>query len=158
MNTLSEERMEAKFFRLSKRLYAKLQGWGFSGDIILFIFILAGLNSHLLGGSNANLQIFLPAAAASGEWWRLFSHPFVHLTWYHLLLDAGAFFILYTGLQEKRVTRKLIYMLICGGFSLAAALIFSPEIETRGLCGLSGIAHGLMAYSGLEIMQSRKDR
>jgi len=157
MNTLAEKSMATKIYCLLKRLYAKLQGWGFSGDVILFIAILAGLNLHLLGGSNTNLQIFLPAAVGSIEWWRLFSHPFVHLTWYHLFLDAGAFFILYTGLQEKRVTRKLVFMLICGGFSLAAALIFSPEIETRGLCGLSGIAHGLMAYSGLEFMQTRKN-
>ena len=157
MNAFAENRIEIKAYRLLNKLSAKLQGWGFSGDVILFMLVLAGLNSHLLGGGNANLQIFLPAAVASGEWWRLFSHPFVHLSWYHLFLDAGAFFILYTGLQEKRVTRKLIYMLICGGFSLAAALIFLPEIETRGLCGLSGIAHGLMAFSGLEIMQTRKN-
>ena len=99
----------------------------------------------------------MPSALRSGEWWRLFSHPFVHLTWYHLFLDAGAFFILYTGLQEKRVSRKLVYMLICGSFSLAAAWIFSPALETIGLCGLSGIAHGLMAYSGLEQMQTKKN-
>jgi rhomboid family GlyGly-CTERM serine protease len=158
MNTSVENNIEMKIYRRLKRLQLKLQSLGFSGDVIAFIFILAGFNLHLLGGSGTNLQVFVPAAFRSGEWWRLFSHPFVHLTWYHLFLDAGAFFILYTGLQEKRVYRKLIYMLICGGFSLAAALIFSPEIETRGLCGLSGIAHGLMAYSGLELMQSRKDR
>ena len=92
-----------------------------------------------------------------GQWWRLFSHPFVHLTWYHLFLDAGAFFILYTGLQEKRVTHKLAFTLICASFSLIAALCFTPDIETKGLCGLSGIAHGLMAYSGLELMHTRKN-
>jgi rhomboid family GlyGly-CTERM serine protease len=121
------------------------------------MFILTGLNPHLFGGSYTNLQIFLPEALLGGEWWRLFSHPFVHLTWYHLFLDAGAFFILYTGLREKRVTRKLVFTFICGSFSLAAALIFSPEIEAKGLCGLSGIAHGLMAYSGLELMLTRKN-
>jgi rhomboid family GlyGly-CTERM serine protease len=157
MNTFAENSIDTKIYRLLKRLLAKLRGLGFSGDVILFILILAGLNSHLLGGSGTNLQIFLPAALRSGEWWRLFSHPFVHLTWYHLFLDAGSFFILYTGMLEKRVSRKLFYMLICGGFSLAAAWLFSPAFETRGLCGLSGIAHGLMAYSGLELMQTKKN-
>ena len=80
----------------------------------------------------------------------------VHLTWYHLFLDAGAFLILYIGLLERRVTRKLFITLVCGSFSLIAALCFTPDIETKGLCGLSGIAHGLMAYSGLELIHTRK--
>jgi len=40
----------------------------------------------------------------------------------------------------------------CGAGSLGASLIPSPL--TDGLCGLSGIAHGLMAVSALEIMRS----
>lgn len=144
-------------FRLVKTACDRLQARGFTADVIIFIAVLAGLNLHLFGGNYTNLQIFLPQALHDGQWWRLFSHPFVHLTWYHLFLDAGAFFILYTGLQEKRVTRKLTLTLICGGFSLTAALVFTPDIETRGLCGLSGIAHGLMAYSGLELIRTRKN-
>ncbi|MBW2412079.1 MAG: rhombosortase, partial [Deltaproteobacteria bacterium] len=106
-------------------------------------------------------QLYEPAdlfseALRAGQWWRLFSHPFVHLTWYHLLLDAGAFFILYTGLQEKRVICKLTIAFACSGFSLIAALCFTPDIEAKGLCGLSGIAHGLMAHSGLELIHTRK--
>ena len=93
MNAYAQNSLEMKIYRLLKRVHAKLQGLGISGDVILFIIILAGLNSHLIGGSGANLQVFFPAALRSGEWWRLFSHPFVHLTWYHLFLDAGAFFI-----------------------------------------------------------------
>jgi rhomboid family GlyGly-CTERM serine protease len=157
MNTFAENRIEMKINHLLKGFYLKLQSLGITGDVIAFAVTLAALNTHLLGGNNANLQIFLPSALGSGEWWRLFSHPFVHLTWYHLFLDAGAFFILYTGLQEKRVFCKLVYMLICGSSSLAAAWLFSPALETIGLCGLSGIAHGLMAYSGLELMQSKKN-
>jgi rhomboid family GlyGly-CTERM serine protease len=136
--------------------YNRLQGWGLTVDVMIFLVILTGLNLHLFGGSHSNLQIFLPQALHDGQWWRLFSHPFVHLTWYHLFLDAGAFLILYIGLLERRVSRKLFITLICGSFSLIAALCFTPDIETRGLCGLSGIAHGLMAYSGLELIHTRK--
>ena len=142
--------------RFVRTAYDRLRGWGFTADVIVLIAVLAGLNLHLFGGSYTNLQIFFPEALRAGQWWRLFSHPFVHLTWYHLLLDAGAFFILYTGLQEKRVVRKLTITSICGSFSLIAALCFTPDIETKGLCGLSGIAHGLMAYSGLELIHTRK--
>jgi rhomboid family GlyGly-CTERM serine protease len=122
----------------------------------MFMAVIAGLNLHLFGGDYSNLQIFFPDAWRDGQWWRLFSHPFVHLTWYHLFLDAGAFFILYTGLLDKRISRKLMITVVCGSFSLITAVWFAPEIETKGLCGLSGIAHGLMAYSGLELLHNRK--
>jgi rhomboid family GlyGly-CTERM serine protease len=157
MSTFAENNIEMKIHRLLKGFYLKLQRLGFTGDIIVFAAILAVLNSHLVGLGGSNLQVFIPAVFRSGEWWRLFSHPFVHLTWYHLFLDAGAFFILYSGLREKCMSRKVIYMVICGGFSLAAAWLFSLALETRGLCGLSGIAHGLMAYSGLEQMQEKEN-
>lgn len=156
MNTLAENSFSTKIMRLLRSADAKLQSWGFTVDVMVFLVILTGLNLHLFGGSYSNLQIFLPQALRDGQWWRLFSHPFVHLTWYHLLLDAGAFLILYIGLLERRVNRKLFITLICGSFSLIAALCFTPDIETKGLCGLSGIAHGLMAYSGLELIHTRK--
>ncbi len=156
MTTLAEKSLITRMHQLLRSVYDRLQRWGFTIDVIALIAVLAGLNLHLFGGSYKSLQIFLPEALRAGQWWRLFSHPFVHLTWYHLLLDAGAFFILYTGLQEKRMIRKLTIAFICGSFSLIAALCFTPDIETKGLCGLSGIAHGLMAYSGLELIHTRK--
>ena len=63
---------------------------------------------------------------------------------------------LYIGLLEKRVTRKILITISCGGFSLIATVWFTPAIEAKGLCGLSGIAHGLMAYSGLELLHNQK--
>jgi membrane associated rhomboid family serine protease len=36
--------------------------------------------------------------------------------------------------------------------------LFSTDIYIYGLCGLSGMAHGLMAVSCLELMQSRDSR
>ena len=156
MNTLAQKSLLTIMYRFLRSAYDRLQRRGFTADVILFIAVVVSLNLHLFGGSYANLQIFFPESLHNGQWWRLFSHPFVHLTWYHLFLDAGAFFILYTGLQEKSVTRKLAITLICGSFSLIAALCFTPDIETKGLCGLSGIAHGLMAYSGLELIHTRK--
>jgi hypothetical protein len=35
----------------------------------------------------------------------------------------------------------------CGGGSLGLSLLTSEVIQSRGLCGLSGIAHGLMGVS-----------
>ncbi len=118
-------------------------------DILLFLGLLVFANTHMLMGNFHESLIFMPSKFASGEWWRLFTFPFVHAGWYHLLLDAGAFFMLYTGLEEKRISRKIFYVVICGAGSLTAVLLFSPMIYTIGLSGLSGIGHGLMAISDL---------
>jgi rhomboid family GlyGly-CTERM serine protease len=125
--------------------------WCFTGLVVLF-------NLHLLGiGSPAPL-VFFPLETAEGQWWRLFTHPFAHLTFYHLALDAGAFFLLYAGLSETRIGRKLALVVIGGLSSLVAALVWAPGFGRLGLCGLSGIAHGLMAVSGLEMIFEERHR
>ncbi len=122
-------------------------------DLYILLGLLIVANLHLpLGGSGYSM-IFIPDDFLSGQWWRLIIHPFVHLSWYHLFLDAGAFLILYKGLMEKRKAQKAVYVAACGLCALAAVLVTTPMIYTRGLCGLSGIAHGLMAVSALEIIE-----
>ena len=133
----------------------KFNGFGFSLDTLFFLIIIAVFNVHLIQKGFDRSLIFIPGDFKDGQWWRLFTHPFVHLSLYHLLLDAGAFFTLYLGLREHTVFKKILYVIGCGFSSLVAALIFSPDIYTKGLCGLSGIAHGLMAVSALEMMQEK---
>ncbi|UCF90234.1 MAG: rhomboid family intramembrane serine protease [Desulfobacterales bacterium] len=152
MTTFVGETISGALHTHGKRFKARLVAWGMTLDVLILLFLLAGLNPHLFGEHSENLLIFFPN---SGGWWRFFTHPFVHVSWYHLLLDAGAFFILYTGLQENRIIRKIIYLVLCGGFSLLAAVIFAPLIASKGLGGLSGTAHGLMALSGLEMMHHK---
>ena len=97
-------------------------------------------------------MVFLPQAVQGGEWWRLFTHPFVHVTWYHLLLDGVAFLALYHSLVEASLFRRLLYVLGAGAGSLLVSWATAPGISTGGLCGFSGIAHGLMAVSALELV------
>lgn len=125
-------------------------------DVCIMLLILLAANIHIFTGYfNYNLfWIFLPDDL---QVQRIIFHPFVHISWYHMLLDAGAFFLLYTGLKEKRMGIKVLYLIVCSGFSLGFAMIFSPMINSLGLCGLSGIAHGLMAISGLEMLQEKED-
>lgn len=127
-------------------------------DLALIFALIVFLNRHLIGLGTGLPAIFTSGAAANGEWWRLFTHPFVHVSWYHLTLDAGGFLLLYTGLAESRIPAKAVLCAVCAGTSLAAALLFSPALETAGLCGLSGIAHGLMAFQGIEMMRDPRDR
>ena len=121
-------------------------------ETIGFIALLLAANFMLLFGHACGALAFMPGRFLAGEWWRALTFPFVHVSGYHLLLDAGAFLYLYHGLQETSAKRRLLLVAACAAGTLGASWISSPL--TGGLCGLSGIAHGLMAVSSLEIMRS----
>lgn len=129
-----------------------------SFDVMGLFLIIMIANTHLIFGNFSAELVFLPGAFLSGDWWRLFTFPFVHTGWYHLFLDAGAFLCLYTGLSEKRIVGRLLCSGVCGLFSLTAVWLTSPEIHFLGLNGLSGIGHGLMALSTLEMAAASKSR
>lgn len=132
--------------------------FGLTPDTWAFIAIILGTNLHIFTGNITLDFVFLPGPAFSGEWHRFLTHPFFHVSWYHLLLDGGAFFLLYTGLEQKRFGVKLLYIVVCGAFSLMLVIFCSPLVDTIGLCGLSGIAHGLMVISGLEMVERKETR
>jgi rhomboid family GlyGly-CTERM serine protease len=119
-------------------------------ELLTFSVLLAVCNLPAL---RAQLS-FSPSAVAAGQWWRVITHPFVHVSWYHLLLDGSAFLLLYQSLRGPRVA----YVTAAGAGSLLASLWFWPAIGTTGLCGLSGIAHGLMAVSALEMIHQGERR
>ena len=117
-----------------------------------FVAVLLIANFMLLLGRICEPLIFFPSQWISGDWWRALTFPFVHVSWYHLLMDAGAFLFLYHSLQEPSMRRRLLTVAACAAGSLGVSLLVSPL--DNGLCGLSGVAHGLMAVSALEIMKS----
>lgn len=120
-----------------------------NADLHLLIAAILLVNLPLwLGDSAAARFAFLPGPVAQGEWWRVFTHLFAHVSCYHLLLDAGAFLMLYRGLQDVPVGGRLGLCAGAAAGSLALASL-SPSFVLQGLCGLSGTAHGLMAVSGL---------
>ncbi|MEK7781949.1 MAG: rhombosortase [Verrucomicrobiota bacterium] len=122
-------------------------------EMIGFAVLVAILSGSVLFGAPLGAMMFRSDAVAAGEWWRILTHPFVHITWYHLLLDASAFFLLYHGLLENKLSRRLLYVVAGAAGSLGLSWLAAPAITTQGLCGLSGIAHGLMAVSAVEMMR-----
>lgn len=148
--------LPAMFVRIRKFL-AKSAMLRLSSDMAFLMGMIVFCNIHLLTGRTCQPLIFQSDAVMAGGVYRLITHPFVHLSGYHFLLDAGAFLLLYTGLDEKRPSRRMFVLSVCGICGLAAPLVFTPEIYSRGLCGLSGIAHGLMAYSALEMVRDPKN-
>jgi hypothetical protein len=68
------------------------------------------------------------------------------------LLDGAAFLALYHSLIESSVFRRLLYVFAAGAGGLCVSWATAPGMPTSGLCGISGIAHGLMAVSALEMV------
>jgi len=119
-------------------------------DRLLIFSALAGFNLHLVGLGSPRPLIFYPDPVLDGQWWRLLTHPFVHVSFYHLILDAGAFWILYRSIDHRTPIAKAACASVCAAFGLAAAWLSTAPIETLGLCGLSSTAHGLMALTALQ--------
>lgn len=126
--------------------------------IVALATILLMVNYPLLYNDVRSQLIFFPDAVFTGQWWTIITHPFVHLSWYHLLLDGLAFAILYLLLEEKRNIVRLFYSITSGMGAMLLGLLMEPAIYQRGLCGLSGAAHGLMTISALEMLQHKRQR
>lgn len=120
----------------------------------VFLSLLAICNLPLVFGNVPDLAFDLEAVRG-GDWWRVLTHGFAHVSLYHLLLDAGTFPWLYRSLIQPRMHLRWLY--VGGGLagSLAAAVLTDPALATHGLAGLSGISHGLFGIVLLEMIQRR---
>ena len=126
-------------------------------EFVFLASMLILLNFGLWRGMPNTRLIFLPDLVAAGEWWRLLTHPLIHVSPYHLLLDGLAFLLLYANLKASRFMQRAGYVAACGAGALVLSGLSSSVVPVAGLCGLSGIAHGLMAITGLEMMRERSN-
>ena len=124
-------------------------------DVILAVVVLVLANAPLLWGRVFGAFVFLPDRVLAGEWWRVLTHAWVHVSGYHLLLDAGSFLLLYPTVGQGRMTRRLGYLTATLSGALLAAALAAPATAAIGYCGLSGVAHGLLAVSALEWLMNR---
>jgi rhomboid family GlyGly-CTERM serine protease len=128
------------------------------GELITLAALLLLANLPLFFGSNTDLLAFDAAAVRHGEWWRLVTHPFAHISLYHFLLDGAAFLFLCFNLPPMHRWERVFLTAAAGAGSLIVSLAFSPLIGSIGLRGLSGIAHGLMAAGALAGLADRNTR
>ena len=135
-------------------------GESWRGEFLAFAILLLFCNAPLLIGGSTSGLAFFPGAVATGEWWRLLTHPFAHVSWYHLLLDGSAFLFLYATLRSESCSRRLGAVAACALGSVLTAWLACPAVAQMGLCGLSGVAHGLMVIIALEMVTTahRTDR
>lgn len=123
-----------------------------------FAVLLLVLNWSLLQGVCNSRLLFMPEAVGQGEWWRLFTHPFIHVTWLHFLLDGVAFLLLYHDLRELSSIPRVLLCIGSAVGSLLVCFCADPQLSTNGLCGISAIAHGLMGVSALNLMGQSRDK
>jgi rhomboid family GlyGly-CTERM serine protease len=121
-------------------------------ETTFFVIILILLNLPLLTGGFSDSLIYIPQQVTQGQLFRLITHPFVHISLYHLILDGAAFILLYTQLNETSFAKRLIYLLGIHTAVTVGVTLALPDIAAAGYCGISGIAHGLMAIWCLERM------
>lgn len=134
--------------------FIRLGGRAFEMRLWIVLLLLSNLGM-LLGGPSAQQLNFLPEAVTGGQWWRLLTGFFVHISPYHLLIDSAAFMLLWHGLEEPRALVRLRHFLCAAAGSLLLPLMLSQQIYEIGLCGLSGIDCGLMAVTALELRHDR---
>lgn len=118
-------------------------------EVLIFAIILTAANLPLLWNGFSDGLIYFPEKALAGQWWRFLTHPFAHVSIYHLLLDGIAFLLLYAQLVERSIVKRLGSLLGIHS-AIVLAVTFGPSAQATGYCGLSGLAHGLMAIWCLE--------
>ena len=116
--------------------------------VLLLLF-----NLPLLRGVFSDAFVFAWPGLYEGEWWRVLTYPFVHVSWYHLLLDGAAFLLLYGMLGGSSRCERIAAVVTCAGLSLLTAMWLDASGLSHGLCGLSGPAHGLAAMVALDLMR-----
>ena len=126
-------------------------------EITFFSLIIILVNIPLFLGISIEPMTYSLDAVMNGQIWRIFTHPFAHISIYHMLIDASAFLMLYHQLKQNSPVKRLSYIIICGIFSLIAINIQLAQLNINTYCGLSGIAHGLMAIIGLEMIYGEKE-
>jgi len=135
-----------------KRPYMKTSPKRLRIELIGFALLIALANAPLFGGHVSEALLFSPTKFLAGEWWLLLTGPLTHVSLYHLALDAGAFLLLYRGLERNTTAERLLLVVAC---ALGSQLFAWSKLGEGTLCGLSGVAHGLMAVSALDIARTR---
>ena len=114
------------------------------------IFLLILCNVPLLLGTPSTALVFDWQKFIDGEWWRPLTYPIAHVSLYHWVLDVSAFAVLWWTWEESSLRRRGLLLGCSSMGSLLGAFAWSDGIWVHGLCGLSGVAHGLMIILAIE--------
>ncbi len=111
----------------------------------------------LFAGTPADFFAYQRGHLLAGEYWRLLSGHFVHVTGAHLLLNLAAWVLIWV--YGRSVCSHLMWAVLlffCALGTGVGLLVFLPEIEWY--TGLSGVLHGLfLAVAVLRLSAQRDD-
>jgi len=115
--------------------------------ILVIFFIVIVLTNFQLFYFNDNYQYCLHVPSIlEGEIWRIFSHPFAHLSFYHLTTDILVFLVLFRELKCNAKAPIYLLILVCWVVSSFSAMISLSVYGISTFGGLSGINYGLLMY------------
>lgn len=98
-----------------------------------------------------DILLYDRSAIASGEWWRLISGHFIHLSTEHLLTNSVGFFLLvYLSLRYARGKEIAILFIMSTVLISISLYVFSPDVARYG--GLSGILHAIIGWIGVRMI------
>jgi len=124
--------------------------------INVVVFVVAALaGGGFASGGRGELmdrgQLYGPAVAYGGEWWRIFTSGFLHAGFFHLLMNALFIWILGSQLEpalgRARFLSLYVVSLLAGSLG---SLLIQPDAP---VVGASGAAFGLL---GAAIVMARR--
>jgi membrane associated rhomboid family serine protease len=122
-------------------------------DLITRVLVGANVAVYLLqvlAPQVTGLSWMYGLAVASGQWWRLLTAGFVHLSLVHILFNMWSLWVLGRLLEEMlgRVRFVALYAISLLGASTVSYLFASPEGRAAGASGaVFGLAGGLIVVA-----------
>ena len=102
----------------------------------VFALFLVALGLDVRNALRLDLQL-----EVQGQWWRLLTAHWVHLGWYHGLLNAGGFFLV-GWMHPKGHWLKWMCFYIFTSICISSYLLFENNLSSY--VGASGVLHGLL--------------
>ena len=97
-----------------------------------------------------------PAAVDAGEWWRVATSAFTHVSPVHLVLNMLALLVFGSELERTLGRARYLTVYLVAALGGAAAIqLFAPWYQ--GVVGASGAIYGLLGAFGVVLVQQRQD-
>lgn len=117
--------------------------WWFSLLVLIIICTLSAFGDAATQALSLKREMII-----SGEWWRILTSQFVHLSVNHTLLNATGYIILCFGFRKEVTAIEEMITLLIAAFGVGMGIYwFNPEIAWY--VGLSGAIYGLLVSNAM---------
>ncbi|WP_159910854.1 rhombosortase [Pantoea sp. 18069] len=97
-----------------------------------------------------------PQALAAGQWWRLLSAHWIHLSGAHAALNACGLVLCCALADATWSTGRLLARMAMLGMGISL-LLWALSPQTTDYVGMSGVLYGLMVWMLLPALRARRD-